>query len=194
MSDLTAVPCVQQVPDNLPLVVKQRRVGKAVFYGVLTVVVCVVFAVGFPEVIAESTSVADRTFGISFLSVFAVVLFALLLLLWLRAFAFPPFRGPVLAVDSGGVWMRRVMLARFAVYVPWSAVRKIDTQKALGGHLLRIEVDPTFPWPPNSLKGPRAIVLAANKGPGLLQQVKVNDPAQLLEQLTELSGGRVPIG
>jgi hypothetical protein len=194
MSDLTALACVRQVPDNLPLVVPQRRTGRLVFYGVLTAVAVLILVFGFVKLAFEPTSGTERANGFVGLAVLGFVLLALLALIWVRVFAFPPYRGPGFAADTSGVWMRRVFFARFAVHVPWPAVRKIDTQKTLLGQVVRIEVDPAFPWPPNSLKGPRTIAFVRSQGPGLLVAVKDNDPAQFFEQLRELSGGRVPIG
>jgi hypothetical protein len=155
-----------------------------VIYGLLTILVGLVMLLSL-MVKADAVTL-----------MFAVVLVLLLVALWARVFVFPIYRGPVLAADSAGLWMRRKIGARFAVYVPWAAVRRIDTEKVVGGHLLRVEVDPAFPWPRESAKATRTLLLGAHKGPGTLVQVAVTaaNRAQLFSMLAELSGGRVPIG
>jgi hypothetical protein len=103
---------------------------------------------------------------------------------WLRLAT----RGPVLAADDTGVWVRRTVFSARALNVPWESVRRIRPYMRGRVRFVAFDTDARWPW-----DGPLALMVRQGRAAVLPVPTGV-DPEGLLATLYELSGKRVPVG
>lgn len=174
---------MRRIPESAPLVVRPHR-GQLAILLAIPVVVLAVWA--FNSFARFGALFAGR--GVpalwSIVSVACIAVALVFLWCWLRL----AMRGPMLAADETGVWMRRTVFSARALHVPWESVRRIRPYLRGRVRFVALDTDARWPW-----DGPLALMLRQGSS-AVLPVPNGVDPQGLLAQLYELSGKRVPVG
>jgi hypothetical protein len=98
-------------------------------------------------------------------------------------------RGPILAADETGMWLRRTDLSPFALHVPWAYVRRVHPKSELG-KVVYVIVDPAVTWPAEGPLVRFSAALMRARGEGVVVGLAMTNTKQpwLLGELDRLSG------
>ncbi|WP_163510356.1 hypothetical protein [Fodinicola acaciae] len=174
---------VRRIPESASLVVRPHRGQLAILLAIAVLVLAVWILNSLPRF---ADLLAGRGVGTpwSIVSVVCVAVALAFTWCWLRL----AMRGPMLAADDSGLWLRRTVFSAKAVFVPWESVRHIRPYLRARVRYVAFDTDSRWPW-----DGPLALMIR-QRGAAVLPVPAGVDPEGLLARLYELSGRRVPVG
>ncbi len=121
------------VPKQLPLVVRESRLKRALVLGAAPLVMMVVAACPVALVFQGGTSDAG---GLAmFLTIASVVVAGVSAVRWWMTTA----SGPVLGASPDGVWVRLDRTRGAAIFLPWSEIAWVRSENLALTRVLRIE-------------------------------------------------------
>jgi hypothetical protein len=186
------LPIGKRIPESLPLVVRPRQgmlmmllLLAIAIYG-LMFVFCLLLAIGFETVEDFRSALVYAVLALVLSGAVALAFYR-----WVRQAR----RGPVLAADVDGVWLRRTSVSTRVIFVPWAAVQQIRTVRWGLTQMVYVEVHPAVRWPADGPFGSLTAGLQQLAGKGAAISVTYSDIElhPFLTGMYQLSGGRVPI-